>query len=352
MSVSRGKKPLKTIPTHLNLGLKASLLFLLLILVSGLQFNLVSGGEARPVLSPMPQQPEGNALPLSPYHRRLGADHFRPYEIRVPSPPWTPEPMMTATSPTPNSLPPPPLPTATSVPLPTPDGTVREVDVPILMYHHIADPPPRADAIRRDLSVSPQAFEEQLRYLVKAGYQPITLRHLVMHLEIGQPLPQKPIILTFDDGYRDHYTQAYPLLKEYGFVATFFLVTGPIDWGDRDYLTWDQVELMRLDGMEIGDHTYDHPDLTTRCTDHVVWQVMGPKEAIEKHTGQEVRFFCYPAGSYDRRVIDILKSAHFWGAVTTKTGVRHSSKDLFQLKRIRVRSNTSLERFIELLNRG
>ena len=81
------------------------------------------------------------------------------------------------------------------------------------MYHHIADPPPDADPIRRDLSVSPQAFEAQLRYLVRAGYQPITLRDLIYHLTLGAPLPEKPIILTFDDGYEDNYTNAYRYLS-------------------------------------------------------------------------------------------------------------------------------------------
>jgi peptidoglycan/xylan/chitin deacetylase (PgdA/CDA1 family) len=241
--------------------------------------------------------------------------------------------------------------TATPPPLPTPDGQVRQIEVPIIMYHHVAAPPPDADAIRRDLSVSPQAFEEQLRYLVKAGYQPITLRQLVMHLQTGRPpLPRKPVVLTFDDGYRDNYTHAYPLLKEYGFVATFFILSGPIDFGDREYMTWEQIELMSAEGMEIGDHSYSHPDLAGQPPDFITWQILAPREVIEAHTGQEVRFFCYPAGSYDRTVIDILKSTHFWGAVGTQAGVLHSSEHPFELKRLRVHSDYSLAQFAALLN--
>lgn len=226
----------------------------------------------------------------------------------------------------------------------------RQVEVPILMYHHIADPPPRADAIRRDLSLSPGLFEAHLRYLVEAGYQPITLRQLASHLLYGEPLPPCPIVLTFDDGYRDHYTQAYPLLKEYGFVGTFFLVTGPIDWGNNDYLTWEQVEIMSAGGMEFGDHSYDHKDLKGKSFDFVTWQIMAPKDAIEKHTGQKVLFFCYPSGSYDQQVIDVLRSAGFLGGVTTMPGVLHSKDRLFHIRRIRVRGGDSLAKWIANLN--
>ncbi len=255
--------------------------------------------------------------------------------------PYTPEPEQAVTP--------------TSSPLPTPnserEGQVRQLEVPIIMYHHVAAPPPDADAIRRDLSVSPQAFEEQLRYLVGAGYQPITLRQLAMHLQTGRPpLPKKPVVLTFDDGYRDNYTHAYPLLKEYGFVATFFILSGPIDFGDKEYMTWEQIELMSADGMEIGDHSYSHPDLAGQPLDFITWQILAPKEAIEAHTGQEVRSFCYPAGSYDQTVIEVLKATHFWGAVTTQVGVRQSSEQLFELKRVRVHSDYSLAQFGALLN--
>ncbi len=243
-----------------------------------------------------------------------------------------------------------PASTITPAPLPTSDGQVRSVEVPIIMYHHIAAPPPDADAIRRDLSVSPQALEEQLRYLVEAGYHPITLRQLVMHLQSGQPLPEKPVILTFDDGYRDNYTHAYPLLKEYGFVATFFIVSGPIDFGDKEYMTWEQIELMSAEGMDIEDHSYSHPDLAGQPQDFITRQILAPQEAIEAHSGQEVRFFCYPAGSYDQTVIEVLKAAHFWGAVSTKAGVWHSSEHPFELKRLRVHSDYSLAQFVALLN--
>ncbi len=214
------------------------------------------------------------------------------------------------------------------------------------MYHHIAVPPPDADAIRRDLSVSPVNFEEQLRYLRESGYHSITLRDLIYYLALGWPLPENPIVLTFDDGYRDNYTNAYPLLQKYGFVATFFPITAPIDQGNEEYLSWEEVREMSERGMEFGCHSYTHPDLRGKPIDYIIWQVVGSKEAVEARTHRPVRFFSYPSGRYDQRVVDILRSAHFWGAVTIEQGTRQSSEHPFRLKRIRVRGSDSLGDFI------
>jgi len=262
----------------------------------------------------------------------------------TPTATWTPTPTFTPT-PTPTSTP-----TPTPTPLPTPDGVVREARVPILMYHHIAVPPPDAGAIRRDLSVTPQDFEQQLRYLKKAGYHSITLHDLIYYLTIGQRLPGKPIILTFDDGYRDNYTHAYPLLKKHGFVGTFFLITAPIDQENEGYLSWDQVKEMSAAGMEFEPHTYTHPDLRGQPVDYVVWQIMASKEAIEERTGKTARFFSYPSGRYDQQVVDVLRSAYFWGAVTINQGDRQSSEHPFELKRIRVRGSDTLDDFVMKLH--
>jgi len=129
-------------------------------------------------------------------------------------------------------------------PWPTPDGQTRTVRVPILMYHYINTPPPNADAIRRDLSVPPERFREHLAYLKSQGYQTITLHDLVYALTRGTPLPPKPIILTFDDGYEDNYTNAFPILQEFGYIGTFFIITNNPDTGRPGYMSWDQLREM------------------------------------------------------------------------------------------------------------
>jgi len=247
-------------------------------------------------------------------------------------------------SPSPTATPSPsPTPTPTPTPAPTPDGVRREIRIPILMYHHIAVPPPEADAIRRDLSVSPENFEAQLRYLASNGYHSITLHDLVYFLSIGKPLPPKPVVITFDDGYSDNYTNAYPLLKKYGFVATFFIITDFIDWGYEEYMTWPQIEEMAAAGMEIGSHGRDHKELQNKPLDFLVWQILGSKQTLEAHLKKPVRFFSYPSGRYDRQVMEVLRSAHFWGAVTVEQGMLQTSDDVFRLKRVRVRGSDTVQ---------
>ncbi len=235
--------------------------------------------------------------------------------------------------------------TDTPTPYPTPDGQTRSVRIPILMYHYISVPPPDADIYRRDLSVTPANFEQQLRYLIDNGYTTITLKDLVYHLTLGYPLPERPVILTFDDGYRDNFLHAYRLLRRFDSVGTFFIVTGFIDENRSEYLTWGQVRVMHQGGMAFGSHSFTHPDLRGQSVDYLVWQILGSQQAIEERIGEAVRFFSYPAGSYDQQVIDVLRSAGFWAAVTTRPSDLHTSDGLFELDRIRVRGEDTLEQF-------
>jgi peptidoglycan/xylan/chitin deacetylase (PgdA/CDA1 family) len=146
------------------------------------------------------------------------------------------------------------------------------------------------------------------------------------------------------------YTNAFPLLQKYGYSGTFFLVTSFIDNQYPDFLTWEQVKEMHAAGMKFEPHSYNHPDLRNRSYDFLVFQILGPKEAIEARTGEVCRFYAYPSGRYDDFVVDVLRSAHYWGAVLTAQGATHSGDDLFALKRIRVHGGDGLDTFIRNLN--
>jgi peptidoglycan/xylan/chitin deacetylase (PgdA/CDA1 family) len=241
-----------------------------------------------------------------------------------------------------------PTATNTPIPLPTPDGVVRQAILPILMYHYVSDPPPDAGPLRRDLSVSPTAFEAQLRYFREAGYTSVTLYDLVMYLQIGQPLPPRPILFTFDDGYSDHYHNAFPLLKRYGFVGTFFVITGFADERRPEYLSWDQVREMGAAGMEFGAHSYTHPDLRDQSMDYLVWQTLGPKQALEERVTRPVIAFCYPFGWYDEQTIRVIESAGYWIGMTTQQGMLHRSDERYEIKRVRVRGSDTVR---DLANR-
>jgi peptidoglycan/xylan/chitin deacetylase (PgdA/CDA1 family) len=236
-----------------------------------------------------------------------------------------------------------PTPTSTSVVLPD------EAEVPILMYHYVSELPPDADVYRRDLTVSPEAFEAQLQYLDEAGYHPITLTDIYLYLTEGHPLPEKPIVLTFDDGYRDAYEVVFPKLLDHGFPGTFFVLATPAHFESEAYLTWAQMKEMSDAGMAIEAHGRDHVDLRNRSWDFLVYQTLGVREAIEYHTGQTPHFFCYPSGQRDANVIAVLKAAGYWAAVTTEWGRTYTREDLFEMPRLRVRGGESLESFIAKL---
>lgn len=241
------------------------------------------------------------------------------------------------------AAPPTPEPTPTEIPLPD------EAEVPILMYHYVSELPADADAYRRDLTVPPEVFEEQLMYLDEAGYHPISLTDLYLHLTEGYPLPEKPVVLTFDDGYRDAYEVVFPKLLAHGFTGTFFVLATPAHYESDAYLTWSQMEEMSEAGMDIQAHGRDHVDLRGRSYEFLVYQTLGIQEAIEFHTGRTPRFFCYPSGRWDEDVIEVLDSAGYWGAVTTEWGRTQTYEERFTMPRLRVRGEASLDSFIAWL---
>ncbi len=174
----------------------------------------------------------------------------------------------------------------------------------------------------------------------------------------GRPdLPEKPIVLTFDDGYEDNYLNALPALVERDMIGTFFVITDFADQAETDevyvnYANWNQLKEMAEAGMEIGSHSRNHPNLAGQDPDYLVWQALGSQEAIEANIGEHPHILSYPAGSYDQLVIDVFRSAHFWGAVTTQQGVMQSSEgdDPFELKRVRISNTTGVPQLEALLN--
>jgi len=238
---------------------------------------------------------------------------------------------------------------AVSIPTPTPIPLPDQTQVPILMYHYVSELPPNPDRYRRDLTVSPEDFEAQLQYLAHEGYQAITLTDLYFHLTEGYPLPERPVALTFDDGYTDAYEVVFPLLLDYGSTGTFFVLATPAHFESPGYLTWAQMKEMSDAGMDIQAHGRDHVDLRGRSYEYLVYQIRGIQEAIHYHTGHLPRFFCYPSGQYDADVIAMLASAGYWGAVTTKVGKTQTREALFEMPRVRVRGTGTLESFIDNL---
>ncbi|MFZ5632823.1 MAG: polysaccharide deacetylase family protein [Bacillota bacterium] len=231
--------------------------------------------------------------------------------------------------------------------------------IPILMYHKV-NPDPRTGGY--GLRVTPRAFEKQMAYLSRSGYVSISLTDLADHFEKNKPLPSKPVIITFDDGYLDNYTYAYPILKKYGMTATIFVVAGTVGGiNEFDYnggrqprnkmAGWEELQEMVKGGMTIGAHTLRHPHLAGLKPGEARFEIVGGKKMLEAGLNRPVEVFCYPYGNYDREIVNIVGESGFRAAVTTEQGLGKYGEGPYTLKRIRVRGDYSYGRFLEELIR-
>ncbi len=232
-------------------------------------------------------------------------------------------------------------------PIPGPPGVTapvqprQAVELPIVMYHHVGHLPPKPDAIRRDLTVSPAEFEKQLQHFKAQAIETVDLDAVMDHLAGRATLPPKAVALTFDDGYDDNFEFAFPLLKQYGMTGTFFVTTGFIE--KPGYVSWNQLKEMAARGMSIQAHSVDHSDLTAVSPAQLNRQLTEPKQTLEEGLGVAVRFLAYPAGKFNRGVIQATRNAGYQAAVTVQHGTRLTAAAPFELPRVRARGSDSVE---------
>ncbi|MBP6017243.1 MAG: polysaccharide deacetylase family protein [Candidatus Promineofilum sp.] len=349
---------------------RSQLLVLLLGLAAG-GLLIGCGGDTGPepaaVISAEEPADGSAALPAinEPIIRTLPspAATLSPPPSPTPAPTMTGDPFMAATAaiiatqtaaanpPTPPISGSTPAPSLMNEPMPTPSGIYSwTLKVPILMYHYISEPPPDSDVYRVDLSVAPEAFRQQMAYLKDNGYTPIDFYDLSTAIVAQTELPEKPILLTFDDGYLDSYEVAYPILREYGFKGTFFIITEFVDSGREGYMTWPMIEEMAQAGQGFESHSRTHPDLATKSHDGLIWEILGAQETLAAHVGYRPRYFCYPGGTYNEETIQMLQELDYWGAVTTENGSWHGFNDRFEWRRVRMRNTTTIEEFQRLID--
>lgn len=221
------------------------------------------------------------------------------------------------------------------------------------MYHHVNSAPPPADIYEAALTTTDADFSRQLAYLRCAGYGTITLAQLFDGMYNGAPLPEKPVLLTFDDGYADAYTNVFPQLRWHGFGGSFSIVTGYVDI--PPYVTWPQVIEMANAGMEMIAHSVTHEDLNTSPDQIVYYQVVESKRALEANLGRPVNYFTYPSGEpffrgspeRQHRVVEILREAGYHGALAIKNGAVQDPANPFALNRIRIMAGVDIVKFAE-----
>ncbi|MGW1379363.1 polysaccharide deacetylase family protein [Streptomyces sp. NPDC002446] len=228
----------------------------------------------------------------------------------------------------------------------------RPSPVPILMYHAVTAAP--APAVRQ-LSVTPAAFEEQLAVLAAGGFTPLTAAALAAAWRGGGPLPDRPVLITFDDGYEGVYRHALPALARHGFAATLFVATG---WLRGSYdtggaldtmLDWDQVRKLAGAGVEIGGHSHRHPHLDDLDDERLRHEVLRCKEIIADETGVPPESFAYPYGHSSRRVRRTVRGVGFSQALAVGNTLAARRQGPYALTRLTVRRDTGTEEFARLV---
>jgi len=204
--------------------------------------------------------------------------------------------------------------------------------LPILIYHYVEIVTDERDTIRKSLNIQPITFQHQIDTLKNNGYTFITPSEIVK-IEGGDEKIEKPIIISFDDGYRDFYTDVFPILKKNNIKAVAYIVPGFLD--HLNYMYWDQLkEISQSNLVEIGAHSMHHPSLDSLSDKDAYNEILDSKLVLELSLGRQITTFAYPYGHFSDQTVELVESAGFTSALTTEPGINDNQSDKFTLHRI------------------
>ncbi|MGY0487483.1 polysaccharide deacetylase family protein [Streptomyces sp. WG-D5] len=224
--------------------------------------------------------------------------------------------------------------------------------VPILMYHAVSPDPNRAT---RQLAVTPGQFAEQMALLADHGRTPLTTAELAARWRDGRALPDRPVLITFDDGYEGVHTHALTALAKHGFAATLFVSTGWLrgaydTGGGLDaMLDWHQVRALAAQGVEIGGHSHTHPQLDQLDDEELEFELVRCREIVCGELGRMPRSFAYPYGHSDRRVRQAVRAAGYAQSLAVGNALARRRQGPYALRRVTVRRSTDLTEFERLV---
>ncbi|MBI2453864.1 polysaccharide deacetylase family protein [Candidatus Peregrinibacteria bacterium] len=219
----------------------------------------------------------------------------------------------------------------------TPPGQ-ESILVPVLVYHHIGTPPKNLSSAGKSLFIQPEWLEKHLQYLKEHGFSTVRFSNVADYFEFGTPLPERPVIINFDDGYKSTYEKALPILQKYGMTATVFIPANLME--HRAYMSWDQVKGLRDADWEIGSHSLWHPYLTK--SRKAQFEIAESKKILEEKMGEPITVFAYPFGNYNTRIEQMAKDAGYRLARSFTSGNGISQKNLFHIPVVRVWGNLDL----------
>ena len=211
--------------------------------------------------------------------------------------------------------------------LPEPEG------FPILEYHQVTDEV--LDPVFEVYNVPPAEFAAQLDFLQAEGYTTITLQDFMRAVHGKATLPDKPIVLTFDDGYADNYSTMLPILEAHKMTAVVYVITNEV--GKKNYMSLEQLKDMQRRGIEIGSHTADHLALTKMTPDEQLYQIRDSKRFLEWSGLATIYSLSYPNGAFNDGIIELLKREEYLTAVTGDAGLNTLETNPYKLYRVHVR---------------
>lgn len=215
--------------------------------------------------------------------------------------------------------------------------------VPVLYYHSVKE---SAD---NEVTITPENLKTQLKYIKDEGYITLTLNELKEYLLNNSPIPNKSIVITFDDGYMDNYYNAFPILKDFNMVATIFCITSALD--GNYYLSKEAINEMSSYGIDIQSHTVNHPNLDKMTYDEQLTELKESKKSLESMTGKKVYSIAYPFGDFNDDSIQAAKDAGYILGFTTQRGLSDRGDNSLKLDRIYISSKYDMNTFKEILNK-
>lgn len=197
------------------------------------------------------------------------------------------------------------------------------------------------------LAVPVNDFDAQMSYLSEHGYVTITPDELAEGLAGNLNLPEKPVLITFDDGYIDNYTNAFPILKKYNFRATIFIIPSLISQNPK-YMTWEQLKEMEKNGIIMQSHTLNHRALEELPDDEIRSELLNSKLVLEEQLGHEINFLAYPTGTYNLHIAGIARDVGYKGAYTIKYGNVDLGSNMYALERVPIfHTENTMKNFYE-----
>ncbi len=218
------------------------------------------------------------------------------------------------------------------------------VNIPVLMYHYVRDAVPPSEELSYHLSVRIEELDKQFSYLAQNGYQTLSLNDLYESLVNRTPLPPKSVVITFDDGYRDFYLNAFPIIKKYNLRVVSFYVVNYTTY--PSYMDWPMLREIHSSGLvDVESHTLSHFLLTTLSKEEARKEIFESKRILEESLNKKVNYFAYPYGDYNEDIVNLVSEAGYRLGFTTRPGSQLRSSEQLILRRVTISGFDTIETF-------